>query len=444
MMQRHGKRQRLDSPGRQNTNRSTRRYNAIVVGVGGMGSATVYHLARRGKRVLGLERFDIPHDRGSSHGYTRIIRLAYYEDPSYVMLLRRAYELWREIQRHVGEQLLYVTGSIDAGPPDSWVFKGSWQSCIEHDLPHEVLTSTELIERFPGYRLPHDTMALLQPEGGFLTPERCIVSHVMAAQALGAEVHGREQVLNWEPLGEGVRVTTDRDVYEADRLVITAGAWNEHLLGFLSGLAVPERQVLAWFQPERPELFTAERFPVFNLLVDEGRFYGFPVHDVPGFKIGKYHHLEEATDAETVDWEPHRTDEEVLRDCTERYFPAGLGPVMTLATCMFTNTPDKHFIIDLHPDYPQVSFASACSGHGFKFASVIGEIMADLAERGETRHNIELFRLDRFLGGRGPRDHARSTQRQRLSRLAGPTRGEAYQEASTIAAEAPDAIRPFW
>ncbi len=410
-----------------------KRYNAIVVGVGAMGSATAYYLARRGQRVLGLERFDIPHTFGSSHGYTRIIRLAYYEHPSYVMLLRRAYELWREIERHAGEPLLHVTGSIDAGPTDSWVFKGSWRSCVEHDLPHEVLTGADLNARFPGYQLPHDTLALFQPEGGFLAPERCIVSYVRAAQALGAEIHGRERVLEWTPLGDGVRVVTQRDTYEADRLVLTVGAWSEHLLPVLKGLAAPERQVLAWFQPQRPEWFTPERFPVFNLLVDEGRYYGFPVHGVPGFKVGKYHHLEENVDAETVDREPHPYDEQVLREFTGRYFPAALGPTMTLAACMFTNSPDKHFIIDLHPDYPQVALASPCSGHGFKFASVIGEIMADLAERGESRHNIELFRLERFNrpGQAKVSDRVHTGDVDRYRR-------------SAVAAAAKDAVRPFW
>lgn len=372
------------------------RYDAIVVGVGGMGSATAYYLARRGKRVLGLERFGIPHAMGSSHGHTRIIRLAYYEHPSYVLLLKRAYELWREIQQVAGERLLHITESIDAGPEDSWVFKGSWESCRLHDLPHEVLTGAELHRRYPGYHLPADHLALVQPEGGFLTPEKCIVSYVLAAQARGAEIHARERVLEWEPLEGGVRVRTDRGAYEADKLVVTAGAWDGELLDVLDGLAVPERQVLAWLQPTRPERFRPDVFPVFNLLVDEGRFYGFPVYGVPGFKFGKYHHLEEIVDPETVDREAHDYDERLLRDFAERYFPDGCGPTMDLQTCMFTNTPDNHFVIDLHPDYPQVSFASPCSGHGYKFASVIGEIMADLAETGITRHDISLFRLDRL------------------------------------------------
>ena len=405
------------------------RYDAIVVGVGGMGSSAAYHLARRGKRVLGLERFGVPHSMGSSHGHTRIIRLAYYEDPSYVLLLRRAYELWREIQSQAGERLLHVTSSIDAGPEDSWVFKGSWESCRLHDLPHEVLTGAELKRRHPGYNLPPDHLALVQPEGGFLAPERCIVFYVMAAQAHGAEIHGHEQVLEWEPLEDGVRVRTDRGTYEADRLVVTAGAWNGDFLDVLDGLAVPERQVLAWLQPDRPEHFRPDNFPVFNLLVDEGRFYGFPIHGVPGFKFGKYFHLNETGAADEIDRQPHDYDEQILRDFAERYFPDGCGPTMDLQTCMFTNTPDHHFVIDLHPEYPQVSLASPCSGHGFKFASVIGEIMADLATTGLTRHDISLFRLDRLTAerqaGRGGLQQVRNGEvEQRNGRLRSFPRAE--------------------
>ena len=411
------------------------RYDAIVVGVGAMGSATAYYLARRGKRVLGLEWFGIPHSRGSSHGHTRIIRLAYYEHPSYVLLLRRAYELWREIQGCVGEQLLYITGSVDAGPEDSWVFKGSWESCKLHNLPHEVLTGAELRRRYPGYHLPPKHLALLQPEGGFLAPERCIVSYVLAAQSLGAEIHGHERVLEWVPLEGGVRVRTDRGTYEADKLVMTAGAWNGGLLEVLYGIAVPERQVLAWLQPTRPEYFRPDTFPVFNLLVDEGRFYGFPVFGVPGFKFGKYHHLEEVTDPDEMDREAHDHDERLLRAFAERYFPDGCGPTMDLQTCMFTNTEDNHFIIDTHPEYSQVCLASPCSGHGFKFASVVGEIMADLAENGLTRHDISLFRLDRLTrrssippalptGSASPQTHEQNGRKNAFPRV-------------------PD-VKPFW
>ena len=261
---------------------------------------------------------------GSSHGHTRIIRLAYYEDPSYVLLLRRAYELWREIQGKAGEKLLHITGSIDAGPEESWVFKGSWESCKLHDLPHEVLTGAELGRRYPGYHLPPEHLALVQPEGGFLTPERCIVSYVMAAQSLGAEIHGHERVLEWVPLEGGVRVRTDRGTYEADRLVMTAGAWNGDLLDVSSGLAVPERQVLAWLQPARPDHFRPDTFPVFNLLVDEGRFYGFPVFGVPGFKFGKYFHLGETGNADEIDRQPRDYDEQLLQELRRTILPRRL------------------------------------------------------------------------------------------------------------------------
>ncbi len=378
------------------TEEHARRFDAIVVGVGGMGSATAYHLARRGRRVLGLEQFDVPNDMGSSHGVTRIIRLAYYEHPSYVPLLRRSYELWRELQREAGEPLLYITGSIDAGPPGSPVFAGSLRSCVEHDLPHEILTGAELNRRFPGYRLPDDTEALLQPEGGFLLPERCIVAHVEAAQRHGAEIHGREPVLDWQSTGNGVRVRTSRGVYEAERLLLTAGAWAGSLASRLASLTSPERQVLAWLQPRRLELFHPDRFPVFNLLVEEGRYYGFPVFGVPGFKFGRYHHREEQVDPDRLDRECHPEDEEILRSFAERYFPDGAGPTMALKTCMFTNSPDEHFIVDVDPAEPNVIYAAGFSGHGYKFCSVIGEIMADLATSGSTRHDIGLFRLDRF------------------------------------------------
>jgi sarcosine oxidase len=374
-------------------------FDVIVAGVGGMGSAAVYHLAKRGLRVLGLERFDVPNDMGSSHGSTRIIRLAYYEDPSYVPLLHRSYELWRQLETEAGEQLLHITGSIDASPAGTRVFEGSRESCLLHNLPHEVLTSAELTYRFPGYQLPEETMAVLQPEGGFLLPERCIVSHVALAQALGAEVHGRERVLEWSKDGRGVRVKTDRDEYTAHRLVVTAGPWAATLLQDLGALAIPERQVLGWFQPRVPAHFALGRFPVFNVSVPEGRYYGFPQFHVPGFKLGRYHHLEEHVPADQldgVDRRCHPQDEAVLRDFVSRYIPDADGPTMALKVCLFTNSPDEHFIIDKHPGAENVTLAAGFSGHGFKFCSVVGEVLADLAIDGRTAHDVSLFRLSRF------------------------------------------------
>ena len=368
-----------------------RAYEVIVVGVGGMGSATVYQLAKAGKRVLGLEQFSIPHAQGSSHGVSRIIRLAYHEGSAYIPLLRRAYTLWRELERVTGEQLLHITGSVDAAPEGGEVFQGAYRSCLEHGLSHEVLSSAELSTRFPGFQLPPETAALFQPEGGFLLSERCITAQVRAAQTLGAEVHTREAVLGWDVFADGVKVRTDRDTYEAASLVITAGAWAAQLLPELGQAAVPERQVLGWFQPSAPDLFTPARFPVFILQVPEGDYYGFPVYGVPGFKIGRHHHLKEPTSADEVDRRIYPRDEAVLRAAVNRYFPQANGPAMALKTCLYTNSPDEHFLLGVHPEYPQVSFAAGFSGHGFKFCSVVGEIMAELAVKGETRHDIRLF-----------------------------------------------------
>jgi len=370
--------------------------DVIVIGVGGMGAAACHHLARRGQRVLGLERFDVPHAMGSSHGVTRIIRLAYYEDPSYVPLLRRAYELWRELEADCGEQLLHITGSIDASHADGAVFQGSLRSCELHDLEHEVFTGRELRARFPGFNLPNAHMALLQPDGGFLLSERCIVAHVESALAAGAVIHARERVLGWESTSAGVLVTTDRGVYRAGRIVVSPGAWIGELVPELAPVIRPERQVLAWFQPARRDLFMPDHFPVFNLTVDEGRYYGFPIYGVPGVKLGRYHHLDETIDPEDWEREPNRADEAIIREFAERYVPDAAGPVMTLTSCMFTNTRDEHFIVDLLPADERVIVASPCSGHGFKFCAVMGEILADLAIDGSTRHDISLFRLDRF------------------------------------------------
>jgi sarcosine oxidase len=374
------------------------RYDVIVVGIGGMGSATAYHLAQRGIDVLGLERYDIPHTMGSSHGVTRIIRQAYYEHPSYIPLIKRAYDLWDDLAERSGRDIIHRTGSIDAGPMDNIVFEGSKRSCEEHDIPHEVLTGAECNECFEGYDLPENYRAVYQSDGGFIVPKQAIIAHTQAAQDEGAVIRAREGVHDWAETAEGgVRVWTDRATYTADRLVLASGAWNYKLTDALEGLAVPERQVLAWFQPETPSQFQPDSFPVWNLHVPEGRFYGLPIYDVPGMKIGKYHHLHEQVDPDNWNREPGHADELLMRDFAEKYFPEGAGSTMGLATCMFTNSPDEHFILDTLPEHPQVTVGAGFSGHGFKFASVIGEILADLTTNGDTDHPIDdMFQLDRF------------------------------------------------
>jgi sarcosine oxidase len=376
-------------------------YDAIVIGLGGMGSASLYHLARRGLRVLGIEQFDIPHEFGSSHGLSRIIRLAYFESPTYVPLLLRAYELWRELERGSSSKLLYITGGIDAGPEHSETIRGSLRACEEYSLPHELLDAAALSERYPGYQLGRGMLAVLQPEGGFLVPETCVTSHVQAARAEGAEVHTREIVLGWDATPAGVSVRTESASYTARKLVITAGAWARKLIPALDGFAVPERQVVMWTEPLQPELFQTGTFPVFNLQASEDggeRYYGGPMHAGAGFKIGKYHHRREQVDPDSVQRAVSDLDEAVLRRGIERFFPAANGRTLDTKTCLFTNSPDEHFILDTLPDASHVAVGVGFSGHGFKFCSVVGEIMADLAIEGRSPHDIGPFRLNRFDG----------------------------------------------
>lgn len=380
----------------------SKRYEVIVIGVGGMGSAAAYHLASRGIDTLGIERFDIPHSMGSSHGITRIIRRGQYENPEYVPLAERSYELWRELEAITDRDLLHVIGGVDAGPPEGEVFPNSRESCREHNIEHEILSGREVNERFPGYEIPADHKAVYQPESGFLVPEQCIIAHVEAAQERGAEIHARERVLEVSTdHGSDVRVETDHDTYRADQVIVTAGAWAREFAPELADELVPVRQVLAWLQPSDPSLFDPDSFPVFIHETETERYYGFPRFDVPGFKFARFNHFAEEVDPDEMPREPRKEDEDMLRAYARRYFPEGAGPTMQLSTCLFTNTPDGHFILDTAPGQPKVTLGAGFSGHGFKFASAIGEILADLALDGETDHNIELFLADRFDGDSG-------------------------------------------
>lgn len=380
-------------------------WDVIVIGVGGMGSATVYELARRGCRVLGIEQHNIPNDVGASHGINRMIRLAYAEDPRYIPMVQRAYKLWQAIGKKAKEQLLFVTGGVDAGPEDSWIFQGSLKSCLEHKLKHQVLTSSQLSKRFPGFRLPKSMMAVYQPDGGFVLSERAIVAHANLSLELGAEIHAQEQVIDWKVRKGVVTVKTDRGSYRAKRLVITAGPWIGHVVERLRGVVIPERQVLLWVQPKKPALFEMGKFPVFYMQDERSeKYYGMPIYGIPGFKFGKYNHLREQIDPDTMDREVHRKDEHVLRKAIRKYLPDADGPVIAMKTCIFSNTSDENFILDFHPDYPEVAIAAGFSGHGFKFCPVVGEIMADLVlEGGSKNFDLDAFKLQRLTISRGSR-----------------------------------------
>ena len=369
-------------------------YDAIVVGVGGMGSAACYHLARRDADVLGLERFDVPHTRGSSHGDTRIYRTAYHEHPDYVPLARAAIEEWRALDAETERPILEETGYVAAGPPGSETVRGARESCAAHDIDHETYDGAALSARFP-FDVPDDYAAVYEAEGGFVHAEECVAAHVEGAFAAGGTVRAREAVESWAETGEGVRVRTDEATYTADTLVVAAGAWAGELLPELADHLTVERQVLRWFQPSSPAEFEPGRFPTFVLDTGEREFYGFPLAERPGVKVGIHHHFEETADPERPEsLEPRPEDERALTEDLSTHLPAASGPTLSLVPCLYTNTPDRHFVVDRASD--SVVVAAGFSGHGFKFASAVGRALSDLAVDGETDLPVDRFSLDRL------------------------------------------------
>jgi len=371
-------------------------YDVIVAGLGGMGSAAAYHLAARGQRVLGLERFGPAHDKGSSHGGSRIIRQAYFEDPSYVPLTLRAYELWEELERATGRELMTITGGLMMGPEGSRTVSGSIESAEEWGLEYEVLDAQEIKDRYPVFEPREGTVALYEAKAGFVRPERSVAAHLGAAEAKGAELRFEELVVSWEAdaSGEGVRVTTEKGVYEAGRLVISPGAWAPELLTDLGLPLEVQRIVQFWFMPEGDvERFTIGRTPIWIWEADDGvQFYSFPAHDDPrdGVKVA-FFRVGPVCTPETIDRTVHEDEVEQIRGYLRDHVPALDGKFLRARTCMYTNTPDEHFVISAHPDHPQVAIACGFSGHGYKFCGVVGEILADLATEESTHHPIDLF-----------------------------------------------------
>ncbi len=366
-------------------------YDVLIAGLGAMGSAAASHLARRRLRVLGLDRFAPPHDRGSSHGQTRIIREAYFEDPVYVPMVQRAYELWRELENDSGTPLLLETGGLMIGAPDSMVVTGARHSARTHGLRHELLTAREVRERFPALQPDDDMVAVWEPRAGVLFPESCIAAHLDRARAHGADLHFGEPMLRWEPDSEGVRVFTARGEHRAGQLLISAGAWAGSLLPDLALPLKVERQVLFWFEPrDSSAAFAPERCPVHLWQFDGRKFvYGFPLLG-DGVKVAFHHDGEEAA-ADTVRREVTPEEVEDMRAVVRRFLPAADGVLRSTAVCLYTNTPDEHFWIDRHPRCPQVLIASPCSGHGFKFSPVIGEILADLVQGKRPQFDLSPF-----------------------------------------------------
>ncbi len=374
-----------------------RHYDAIVVGLGGVGTAAAYQLSRRGQRVLGIERFEIGHQQGSSHGETRIIRLAYFEGTTYVPIVRRAYRLWQELGRAAGSPILYRTGSLEMSEPGYDFVDRSRASCLDHGLAHEMLDVDAVKQRFPAFELSAGTRAIYQPDGGYVLCEAAIDAHARLARSAGADLHTGEIVLDFRATADGgVEVRTDRGRYSAGHLVLTAGPWMRQLVPALHDHLATFKQTIAWFAPFRAELFQPPTFPVFIHFGDDGEFYGLPMHSGRGMKVGGPHFAREPIDPDVTDRTPSSSQLAALQAFMARHLPAAASPPQQPTGCIYTKTPDEHFIIDRLPGTPQVLMISACSGHGYKFAPALGEIAAELVVDGATTQAIEQFSLARF------------------------------------------------
>jgi sarcosine oxidase len=371
-------------------------FDVAVIGLGAMGSAALFNLARQGRRVIGIEQFEPGHDKGSSHGESRIIRLSYFEHPSYVPLARRAMEKWRELEQLCRHNILTVTGVLEAGYPGCPIVEGSLEASRLHGLDHEVLDAAEINRRFPAFKVPPHWTGLYQPEGGFLRPELAIQQFVGLAERHGAEVRTGTRVLAIEPLGSGVRVRTEAGEIEAGSVIVAAGAWIGDFAPELKPHLKLTRQVLGWFEPLQPAYYAPDRCPVFILESEDDACYGFPDFAGTGVKTASHRKGAYLPSADDLSQDGGAADEAQIRRMLALAMPEANGPLRAMRTCMYTRTPDEDFVIDRSSADPRIILASPCSGHGFKFASVIGEVLADLALGKTPANDISRFKLERF------------------------------------------------
>ncbi len=378
-------------------------YDVIVTGVGSMGAAACWYLAKRNYRVLGLEQFDIPHEQGSHAGQSRIIRKAYFEHGDYVPLLERAYHNWKELELETSSQVYYKTGLIYFGSPDSRPIKGAREAAHQYNIPLDILTHETMNVRYPMILCPSHFQGLFEPDAGFVTPEKAISLYTSDALQRNADIRAREKVLEWKKEGSAIRVITNKNIYQTGRLIICAGAWAGKIIPTLPAKLKVTKQIIGWMKPKNWNEFSLGNFPCWFLSDDDGTmFYGFPIlpakdFGVPvGLKLAM-HKICSEVDPDDLDRNIQQADEEILRNILKKYMPDAAGNTLTLKSCLYTNSEDEDFIIDHLPGYDgKVTIATGFSGHGFKFASVIGEILADLAIEGKTVLPIEFLRLSRF------------------------------------------------
>jgi sarcosine oxidase len=371
-------------------------YDAIILGTGGVGSAAALHLARRGASVLGLDRFPAGHDRGSSHGETRIIRQAYFEHTNYVPLLLRAYELWRELEQAAGEPLLQQVGLLQIGPAQGAVISGVLASAREHHLAVELLSPAEISQRFPAFRVPAGMVGVFEPTAGYLRVERCVLAHLAAARQHGAEFR-TAAVRSFRPEGSGVAVQLESgEVLHAGRLVVTAGPWAPQLLASLGIPLTIRRKHVCWFRSSAESLAATAGCPTFLYELTGGVFYGFPGIDSLGLKVAEHSGGEPVADPLADPRQLDQADLDRVRGFVDGHLAGGAAELVRHSVCFYTMSPDEHFLVDRHPEMPQVVFAAGLSGHGFKFTSVLGEALADLTLDGTTRLPIGHLSVRRF------------------------------------------------
>ncbi len=392
-------------------------YETIVIGAGAMGSAAAYHLARDQRSVLLLEQFEIGHGRGSSHGESRIIRLS-YDLPTYVTLMKSAYRLWAELEADVQQQLYFRTGGLDLSALHHPAFEACLASLQMTNVRHEVLDETEIRRRFPQFDVAHQTIGLYQADAGILNPAQCVTRMAQRAAHYGAGVIDYTPARSIRVHDDGADVVTDSSVYHCRKLIVSAGAWAGPLLQSIHTMQYPvgvtwplvvTQEQYAFFKPSQPELFTPDRFPIFIHYATRectpvdyrtGDYqtidhYGFPIFGRDSVKVGE-HHAGPIVTADTRSFEVDAVRLRRLSEYVHATLPDLTGETIDVVTCLYTNTPDQHFMIDTLPGHPHVVIASPCSGHGFKFSILIGRILADLVERGETSYPIEMFSARRF------------------------------------------------
>ena len=376
-------------------------YDVIVIGVGSMGSSACYQIAKQGHSVLGLEQFDIPHEMGSHTGQSRIIRKAYFEHPNYVPLLERAYQNWQTLEQEISNQIYFKTGLLYFGPNNHMLIKGTQKSAIKYSIEVNELSQVEQLRKFPQFKIPESYTNLIEVDAGFVTPERAILSFTKQALKYKAEIHTKEKTLEWSKKDGIIQVKTNKQIYKCKKLVLTTGAWTSKVSS-LKNLEVT-RQIMAWAQPKNLKMFELNNFPCWTFADPSinGIYYGFP--SLPSSSFGepegiKFAHHTKGTlsDSDIVNKNVSKKEEKKIVEAIKKFIPEGIETVISMKTCLYTYSPDEDFILDFYNNNKDVVIGAGFSGHGFKFASVIGEILSELVTKGKSIHPINFLNSNRF------------------------------------------------